>query len=156
MRIHLIRHAKTNPMSDSGKDFDRTLMEKGHKQCAKLKEFLKDKVELNSIYCSSSSRTRSTANLILDEFQLKYVTYLDELYLASRKSLFDFLISLNSTNDILIIGHNEGLSELVCYLTGENIVLSTASFVTINFEFSSTNWISRESGIIKNHFSPSV
>ena len=156
MNIHLIRHAKTNPLSDSGKDFDRTLMEKGYRQCAQLKEFLKDEVELNSIYCSSSSRTRSTANLILNDHQLKCVTYLDELYLASRKSLFDFLISLNSTNDIVIIGHNEGLSELVYYLTGENIVLSTASFVTINFELPSTNWISRESGIIKNHFSPSV
>ena len=156
MNIHLIRHAKTNPLSDSGKDFDRTLMEKGYRQCAQLKEFLKDEVELNSIYCSSSSRTRSTANLILNDHQLKCVTYLDDLYLASRKSLFDFLISLNSTNDIVIIGHNEGLSELVYYLTGENIVLSTASFVTINFELPSTNWISRESGIIKNHFSPSV
>jgi phosphohistidine phosphatase len=156
MNIHLIRHAKTNPLSESGKDFDRNLMAKGLQQCALLKEFSVDILENSRIYCSSSKRTKATANLILNEDQLKHITFLDELYLASSKSLFEFIVSLNSTEDIVIIGHNEGISELVHYLTGENRVLSTGSFITLNFQEPSSNWISRESGIIKNHFSPSV
>jgi phosphohistidine phosphatase len=156
MNIHLIRHAKTNPCADSGKDFDRDLMEKGRKQCVLLKDFLEGKFEGFPIYCSTSNRTKSTANLILNEVQLKQITYLDDLYLASSKLLFDFIVSLNSTDDIVIIGHNEGLSELVHYLTGEDKVLSTGSYISIKFNFPSSNWISRETGSIMNHFSPNV
>ncbi len=156
MNIHLIRHAKTNPMSDSGKDFDRSLLPKGFQQCVMLKEFLVDKLENSRIYCSSSNRTRSTANLILNDIQLEHVTYLKELYLASSKSLFDFLASLNFTEDVVIIGHNEGLSELVYYLTGENIVLSTASSVSIAFDIPNLSWISKSTGVVISHFSPKI
>jgi phosphohistidine phosphatase len=156
MNIHLIRHAKTNPLSESGKDFDRNLMAKGLQQCALLKEFSVDILENSRIYCSSSNRTRSTAKLILNDIQLEHVTYLDELYLASSKSLFDFLASLNCSEDVVIIGHNEGLSELVYYLTDENIILSTASLVSIAFDIPKLSWISKGTGVVKNHFSPKL
>ena len=42
MKLHLLRHAKTNQVSPTGKDFDRELLPRGYEQIQELKLFLAD------------------------------------------------------------------------------------------------------------------
>ena len=42
MKLHLLRHAKTNQISPTGKDFDRELLPRGYEQIAELKQYLED------------------------------------------------------------------------------------------------------------------
>ena len=157
MNIHLIRHAKSTPSSDSGIDFDRALSNKGIRQCQLLKNYLSHFPEIHkNIYCSSSNRTKSTLNLVFNEKQLDKLIYKDELYLATAKFLFEFIIDLNSMEDITIIGHNEGLSYLATYLTGQTISLQTASLFTIFFDIPYSSWISKDTGVVTNQFSPQI
>ncbi len=157
MNIHLIRHAKSNHLSDSGVDFDRALSNKGIHQCQLLKNYLSQYPEiLKNIYCSSSNRTKSTLNLLFNDKQFEKLIYSDELYLATAEFLFEFIISLNSIEDITIIGHNEGLSYLATYLTGQTMLLQTSSLVSIVFDIPNSSWISKETGVIMNQYSPQI
>ena len=59
MRWYFLRHAKTEKVSASGKDFDRELAPRGLRQCASLSEYLKN-LSIASVVSSSALRTRQT------------------------------------------------------------------------------------------------
>ena len=151
MIVHLLRHAKTEVFSNTGKDFDRKLAPKGHQQCLKLKALLSKVMgEETKIFSSSARRTRETARFIFDDQQ--EILFFDELYLAGKDNLMAFISNREEVKEILIIGHNFGISELASYYTGKQILLKTGGFVSIDFPDFSVNELSASIGIIKaNH-----
>ena len=90
-----------------------------------------------SVYCSSAIRTRETLAILQEEIIFSEITYLDDLYLASQASLLQFLWEKDA-EDIMIVGHNEGLSDLASYCMGSEIHLKTCSYIKINI--SALNW----------------
>ena len=151
MIVHLLRHAKTETSSTSGKDYDRKLVAKGHEQCTQLKNIISVILGAETkVYCSSAQRTRETAKLIFDS--AKPISYFDELYLCGKKRLFDFICEQNSEKEILIIGHNFGVSELASYFIGKQVVMKTGGFMSIEFPDFSIGEISASTGILmSNH-----
>ena len=151
MIVHLLRHAKTEVFSNTGKDFDRKLAPKGHQQCLELKALLSKVMgEETKIFSSSARRTRETARFIFDDQQ--EILFFDELYLAGKDDLMAFISNREEVKEILIIGHNFGISELASYYTGKQILLKTGGFVSIDFPDFSVNELSASIGIIKaNH-----
>lgn len=151
MIVHLLRHTKTEEKAITGKDIDRKLVSKGHLQCAQLKEVFKTAfTKAPKIYCSSSQRTRETAYLIFDE--LHPIIYLDELYLGTRSDILDVIRLHESEEEILIIGHNLGLSELASYLLGKDVLMKTSGFISIAFPGLSVKEISNSTGeLILSH-----
>ena len=65
--------------------------------------------------------------------------------------VLDFICSMNSDDDIVLIGHNNGLSRLASYLTAKHIVMRTASCVEIRFPFDHSKFISKGTGEIYSH-----
>lgn len=54
--------------------------------------------------------------------------------MAERVQLLNFIWNVNHpTNDILIIGHNNGISDLASYLLDERYVLPTSGLLVIDF-----------------------
>ena len=151
MIVHLLRHAKTEVFSNTGKDFDRKLASKGHQQCLELKVLLSKVMgEETKIFSSSARRTRETAQFIFDE--QKEILFFDELYLSGKNDLMTFINNREEAKEILMIGHNFGISELASYYTGKQILLKTGGFVSIDFPDFSVNELSASIGIIKaNH-----
>ena len=151
MIIHLLRHAKTEVFSNTGKDFDRKLAPKGHQQCKKLQAIISNALgEETKIFSSSARRTRETAQFIFEDQQ--EILFFDELYLVGKDDLMTFIGNREEAKEILIIGHNFGISELASYYTGKQILLKTGGFVSIDFPDFSTNELSASIGIIKaNH-----
>lgn len=157
MLLHILRHAKTNQFSRTGKDFDRELLEKGVIQCEKLREKLCDLILTPiEIHCSSSKRTTQTYSLIESGIKNKSISYNKELYLASNKNYLNYVNSLDTIQDILLIGHNDGLSELVSYLTDEDYHLKTCSFVTLEVNIDSWSELSKGLASIKQEYRPIV
>jgi phosphohistidine phosphatase len=153
MKLHLLRHAKTNQISPTGKDFDRELLPKAYEQCAELKRYLQDHpVAPKHILCSSAVRTRQTLDQIKDLFADVPVTFLDELYLASAGELLKIINALQSPEDILLIGHNEGISELASELSAGFILLKTCGLVSLEFPFESSAMVSKETGVLMGSF----
>ena len=59
--------------------------------------------------------------------------FFDELYLVGKDDLMTFISNREEAKEILIIGHNFGISELASYYTGKQILLKTGGFVSIDF-----------------------
>ena len=155
MNLLLIRHASAENISCSGKDFDRELTIKGINQVELLRDYLLD-IEFSNfhIYVSSSKRTYTTAKMVLPISIRNSMNLLDNLYLATDQDLLKFINQLNTSKDIVIFGHNDGISSLASYLTGQYIGLNTASCVTITFQCENSNEISGLCGTIVSMFIP--
>jgi len=157
MKLHLLRHAKTQPESVTGKDFDRILLPKGRMQAEKMGEYwIENPLGKIAVYCSSSARTTETAALIGEIYPLGKVQHVDQLYHASLKTLLDFVNSRKETTDLLIIGHNEGISDLACYLLDEFYDLQTCGYICIELEVDSWPEVSKGLGQAASAFRPEV
>jgi len=156
LTLHLLRHAKTNANSDSGLDFDRLLLEKGIRQSKMMAQFFKmNDFQPKFIFCSSAKRTRATLKEIQKLHALEHaVEFRKELYLASRRDLLSFLCEVKGNGDVFIIGHNNGLSDLITYLVDDFYDLPTCSFVSITFDVDDWSEVSQSLGKVAVYFSP--
>lgn len=156
MKLHLLRHGKTHQQSGTGRDFDRQLMKKGLVQCELLGEYFAQKKLNCEVWCSSSKRTRETFENVSQKIVHKKVVMRDDLYLCSRKVLLDTLWQYSGDNDILIIGHNYGISDLATYLTDTRIELRTGGYICIEFKDFRWEELSRGLGVIVDQHRPVV
>jgi phosphohistidine phosphatase len=156
MKIHLLRHGKTHQSSPTGRDFDRVLNEKGIIQCQLMGEYFDSaKVECET-WCSSAKRTRGTYTEVLKKANLSKVSMREDLYLCSRDYFLDALCARSGDEDLLIIGHNFGISDLATYLTDVRVELQTGGYVCIEFEDLEWSEISRGTGTILDQYRPNV
>lgn len=154
MILHLLRHAKTEKFAVTGKDYDRPLASKGILQAENLKLALANTITKNvEVHVSAANRTQETAKTIFPEYTLHFCK---ELYLASSQELLQYINQLSTSNDLFLIGHNEGLSELATSLIGENILLKTASYLAITFDCKNSAEISRHNGTILHLYRPEI
>lgn len=151
MRWYFLRHAKTEKVSASGKDFDRELAPRGLRQCASLSEYLKN-VSIDSVVCSTALRTRQTCEFSTSGLATDTV-FLDSLYLADL-SEWKSILENHGNHDTLFIGHNEGISEIVSWLTEQDIILPTAALVTVEFLGSDLSHVGPGTALWKGYFRP--
>lgn len=157
MNLYLLRHAKTEKIATSGKDFDRKLAEKGIKQANLFSNYLKEKsIENVEVWCSTAARTRKTALLINAEKVLSKIIYKDDLYLASLQELLTQIWECDSEQDLFIIGHNEGLSELASYFSGNDILLQTCGFIHLQFNAQTRKEWSKDLAQIIESYRPEI
>ena len=153
MKLHLLRHAKTNQVSPTGKDFDRELLPRGYEQITELKLFLKEyPIAPKTILCSSAIRTRQTLAEIKELWPGADIQYLDDLYLAEKEEILKLICAQNSPHEILVVGHNEGLSELAMNLAHPRHLLKTCGFMSLEFPFESSAYISQDTGSVLGVF----
>jgi|TARA_B110000305_G_scaffold240353_1_gene310712 phosphohistidine phosphatase len=149
LRLHLIRHANAEGFDASGKDFNRSLSEKGLIQCEKTKTILMNlslgPQEIKA-FSSSSFRTKETVDLLFDK-QFNF-SYHDDLYLCSVTNLMDFIWELKTQSDIILVGHNSGLSDLASYFTAKNVFMKTGALLSIEFPLGSSEELSKGLGEI--------
>ncbi|XOV67015.1 MAG: histidine phosphatase family protein [Fluviicola sp.] len=153
LRLHLLRHAKTEQFSPTGKDFDRYLMVKGRKQRADLNLFFKTISNIDHVWCSSAKRTRETLAAIEG---LPEAHFFDELYLCSHKTMLQMLWERNPEGEVLIVGHNFGISDLVNYFCDSDIELRTGQYVCIAFDCDDWSQTFRGTGTISQMYRPEV
>ncbi len=153
MTIHFLRHAKTNQLSPSGRDYDRELLPHGYEQLKEFREFSSLRLNpIEHIYCSSAMRTRQTLKEIIELFPKATISFHEDLYLSTWTELLHFITEKNTKQTLLLIGHNEGLSDLVSYLSNTDIHLKTCGYIQLSFPFEHSGYISAGTGSIVETF----
>ena len=155
MFLHIVRHGKTNQNSPTGRDFDRELLPKGVGQSEDLGNYIKLSSNCH-VLCSSAKRTVQTFEIMNRSLLASHVNYSEDLYLTSRSNLIHFLSELKHTDDVLIVGHNYGISDLVSYLTEHDIELRTGEYIELELEVSNWNELSQGTAIIRDRYRPHV
>jgi len=151
-RLLIIRHAKTEQINYEN-DFERTLTERGHKDCKTMSaRFMKLGVVPDMVLVSPSKRTRQTADNLAKylKWDKQSLVTLPNLYNASQKVLFnEIMLTDNSTNTLALVGHNPGITELFSSLSLDSIDNLPTTGMGL-FELKISNWqdLKADSGIL--------
>ena len=139
--LHLLRHAKSCRQDATLADHERPLNGRGIAACAIMSRlFYQHKITPSQVAISSAVRAQQTFQNIRTGWpNLQYHTD-QNLYCFSVNSLYDWLRRQHEqTDNLLIIGHNPALFELIDYLTLHPIKkLPTCGYAQLTI--SPTNW----------------
>ena len=139
--LFLLRHAKAVSSSDSLRDFDRSLSDQGRKQAERVGKYLKEQnIGLDLVLSSTALRARETTELVLTAAEcMSEVRYDQRIYEASAQQLLEVVSEIESEkNEVLLVGHNPGLQELLTRLTGQFESMGTGTLAKI--VFGATEW----------------
>jgi len=136
--LYIMRHGKAEEAYDKA-DYKRKLVSKGIKRSQKTAQRLLKNNEIPQlILCSNACRALDTAKVVAEELSITqgHIQAAKELYLAPVSVLMDSLYTIeNSTDQVLLVGHNPGLSELVNHLSGNLIDwMPTSSLFALTFD----------------------
>src|SRR6266850_2830184 len=135
--LFLLRHAKAVPVTGSLQDFDLPLNDQGRTQAIRRGNYFKEqKFDLDLVLSSTALRARETTQLFLDAAE--YVTevrYDQRIYEASRYQLTEVLAEIErDKSNVLLVGHNPGLEELLQHVTGRLESMSTVTLAKIDLK----------------------
>ena len=148
--LYLLRHSDAVNSADN--DYNRKLSHLGKDKAHHFSTKFSAEFSFDLVLCSSANRTKETLNLL--ELKQTEMLFYDSLYLAEKEMLLAEIEKVPvRISNLLIIGHNNGLSDLAIYLTGSNIHLSTCQMVQIQLETNAWNLLGQETGrIVRNFF----
>ena len=122
----LLRHAKTETDAPSGRDQDRRLDERGHRDAAEIGGWIAGHPPFpETVLVSHATRARQTWDLaweaMKDRVPAPQVEILPELYGAEPGQILETIRSATAAADpkqLLLVGHNPGLHEIALMLIG--------------------------------------
>jgi phosphohistidine phosphatase len=156
LQLHLIRHAKTEKIASTGNDFDRSLLPKGIKQAKALAAFLKNKKISEFLLCSSAKRTLETKKILEEKIRFQSSVNLEALYLASHLEILQLICQQQDAKHVWIIGHNEGISDLASYLTGNSIHMKTCAYICLMPTIDHWAHLTANSCLLADAFRPEI
>jgi len=147
----LMRHAKANPAQFGGKDFDRTLADRGKLDAHEMgKRLHKKQFKPDMILCSAAARTSKTAQIIADEvhFPVQEIVSEFDLYEAGLHELTQIIRSVDDhIKSLLIVGHNPIITGIIGYLSGSYIEhVPTSGMASIQFNIQTWKQVAASAG----------
>ncbi|NOR52258.1 MAG: histidine phosphatase family protein [Gammaproteobacteria bacterium] len=141
--LFLVRHAKSSWDSDVPTDHERPLNKRGLHDAPMMGRRLADSgVMPDLIICSSAARAQMTARLIATEigYEESQIEIITDIYGAGAHGLREIIQGLDpSLNQIMLVGHNPDITELVNWLSRANIGnIPTCGITTL--QISSDSW----------------
>lgn len=126
--LFVLRHGKSEWDSDAPTDFERPLAKRGKRDCRTMSAWCAQQGLLPDVILSSpAERAADTARrfgrgLGLDEDDIAFD---ERLYLAGLDTLLEVLGGLDGDfRQVVVVGHNPGLDDLVRHLHGRTPPLS--------------------------------
>jgi len=130
----LLRHAKSSWKDSSLPDIERPLKKRGKKTSPAVGKLMREReLAPDLVLCSPARRTRDTLELVLKKAKLEAEPVFDDrLYAASASELLAVLAQVeDGVDQVLLVGHNPGLEDLLELLTGERETLPTAALARV-------------------------
>ncbi|QPF94008.1 SixA phosphatase family protein [Bradyrhizobium commune] len=125
-RLMLLRHAKTETDAPSGRDQDRRLDDRGHRDAAEIGSWIADHPPApDTVLASHAVRARQTWDIaweaMKDRVAAPQVEILPELYGADPAQILETIRTATIPADpkhLLLVGHNPGMHEAALMLMG--------------------------------------
>lgn len=114
-QLILLRHAKSDGISDGGSDFMRPLAPQGQEELPDIAIALRPYLEGGiCCLCSSALRTRQTFDVASKYWPEITPIFMDSLYEFGASAIEKEIDKVAETADtIMVIGHNPGLSQIL-------------------------------------------
>src|SRR5258708_2397719 len=119
MRLLVLRHAKAERDSATGRDFDRPLAERGLMDAANVGRVMRERgLCPDAIIASPAKRVVETLAALADGYGPVEPNYDQRIYNASPETLLDVIRRADdSAQTLLLVGHNPGLQLLLLDVT---------------------------------------
>jgi phosphohistidine phosphatase len=117
----LMRHAKSSWSNGDCADHDRDLNPRGIRAARQMARLLaSEQLQPDFVWCSTATRARRTLAQMLGEWdKIPPILFESVLYLAQPETVLDVIARTPpGHSQLLVIGHNPGLEELVALLAG--------------------------------------
>jgi phosphohistidine phosphatase len=121
--LTLLRHAKSGWDDPVARDFDRPLNKRGERASHVIGAWMRNqKMAFDHVVASPAVRVIDTLDQIVSTYgELGEPTWERRIYLASSASLMDVLRETDDAYDnVLMVGHNPGLEDLILELVPEH------------------------------------
>ena len=143
-RLTLLRHAKSSWTEVSLADHDRVLSERGERDAPKMgKRMAAQKVRPSLIIASSAARARATAKFIAEalKYPAEFLQVEKELYLATSDQILELVCNQEDNfSDLLLIGHNPGITDLANRLLPSISLNNLPTSGVIALDFDTKKW----------------
>jgi phosphohistidine phosphatase len=136
-RLLVLRHAKAEEDSPSGKDFDRPLAERGWDDAAEVGRAMRKRgFAPDAIVASPAKRVVETLAALAEGYGALDPAFDQRIYNASLGTLFEVVRAADDgAQALLLVGHNPGLQLLLLDLTrgriGEHFPTAALAIVDI-------------------------
>jgi len=137
--LTIVRHAKSSWSDTSLSDARRPLNRRGKRDAPMMGERIhRHGIRPSLIVSSPATRAWSTAKIIAEaiNYPREFLQKEKSLYLASLDRILDVVVAQdNGFNNLMIVGHNPGLTDFVNFLVpGLTNNLPTAGVVSVEIE----------------------
>lgn len=150
-KLTLLRHGEAAVGVGQSGDLKRKLTQHGASQLLRLSNLLEsEEMDFDFAVSSPAKRCLESLEIINKENRIPQVEKNPAIYDASVMELLAIINSFGDTHaNVLLVGHNPGISHLVGFLTGDSsIVFAPGMLVRISFELPAWKLVSRNSGSI--------
>lgn len=133
-RLFVLRHAKSSWKDETLPDHERPLNKRGKRTAPLMGRLMREKDLLPQLILSSTAlRCRQTVEAVIEESGFDGpIRWLDEFYMAGPEAYLDALAGLEEEiSEVMVVGHNPGLEELIEDLTGQYEALPTGSLALL-------------------------
>ncbi|MBN2088601.1 histidine phosphatase family protein [candidate division KSB1 bacterium] len=150
-KLYLVRHGKSSWDDPDLDDFDRPLNKRGEHDASFMGFRLREmNVRIDQLVSSNATRALMTAELFAErlDYPLEKVIKPSAMYGGDVEELLSVVHKLdNNLNEVMLIGHNPGLTEFAQFLTTERFEkIPTSGVFCVGFDVTSWPQIGQESG----------
>ncbi|MDH3364079.1 MAG: histidine phosphatase family protein [Gammaproteobacteria bacterium] len=137
--LTLVRHAKSSWKDTRLSDRERPLNKRGKRDAPVMgNRMIEHGIRPSLIISSPARRAWSTAKIIAAQisYPIEFLQRENGLYLASRDEILDIIVAQdNRFNNLMIVGHNPGLTDFANFLSpGLTNNLPTAGVVSVQID----------------------
>ena len=137
--LTIVRHAKSSWNDNSLPDNKRPLNRRGERDAPIMGERIHEHgIRPSLIVSSPATRAWTTAKIIAEaiNYPREFLQKEDDLYLASLDEILDVVVAQeNGFNNLMIVGHNPGLTDFANFLVpGLTNNLPTAGVVSVEID----------------------
>ena len=137
--LTIVRHAKSSWKDTGLSDRKRPLNKRGERDAPDMGRRIHEHgIRPSLIITSPAKRAWATAKIIARElnYPLEFLQREDRLYLASLDEILDTIVAQdNGFNNLMIVGHNPGLTDFANFLVpGLTNNLPTAGVVSVEID----------------------
>jgi phosphohistidine phosphatase len=143
-RLIIMRHAKSEWSTKASSDFDRPLSKRGRRDGLRMAKWVLEKrLVPDTLVSSPALRARQTAEIVANEIGMPVddIIWTEQLYEASLIDLLEVVKDCcDKAGSLLLVGHNPGLDDLLCFLaseapayTSKRKLMTTSAIAVLNY-----------------------